>query len=110
MQLIIQARKQNKKIIYQIPCRDCEKIYIGETGRQRKKRMSEHTSAIRKKDMNSEIVKHISNTHHTMDFTKIETLANETKWKRRIIKESLLTHESKGKAINEIKHKLQVFG
>ncbi len=101
---------QNTKIVYQIPCRDCDKIYIGETGRKRDKRMSEHTAAIRKKDTNSEMVKHILNTQHTIDFTNIETLTKETDWKRRTIKESLLTHESNGKAINEVKHKLQVFG
>ena len=102
--------KQNNKIVYRIPCNDCEKIYIGESRRKRDKRIFEHKTAIRKKDMNSDIVKHILNTQHTMDFTKTETLTKETVWKRRTIKESLLTHESNGKAMNEVKHMLQVFG
>ncbi|CAF2131168.1 unnamed protein product, partial [Rotaria magnacalcarata] len=102
--------KSNKELIYHIPCQNCEKIYIGETGRSRETRITEHLKAIKKKDTNSEIVKHILNTNHTMNFNKTTALAKETNWKRRIIKESLLTFESKDKAVTEVKHKLQVFG
>jgi hypothetical protein len=101
---------QNKKVVYLIPCQGCDKIYIGETGRQREKRISEHKAAIKKQDMKSEIAKHVINTKHTMDFKKVETLTKESDWKRRIIKESLFTNENNAKAINEIKYKLQVFG
>ncbi|CAF4873564.1 unnamed protein product [Rotaria magnacalcarata] len=102
--------KSNKELIYHIPCQNCEKIYIGETGRSRETRITEHLKAIKKKDTNSEIVKHILNTNHTMNFNKTTALAKETNWKRRIIKESLVTFESKDKAVTEVKHKLQVFG
>ncbi|CAF2140345.1 unnamed protein product [Rotaria magnacalcarata] len=102
--------KRNKKLIYHIPCQNCEKVYIGETGRSRETRITEHLKAIKKKDINSELVKHILNTNHTMNFNETTTLAKETNWKRRVIKESLLTFESKDKAVNEVKHKLQVFG
>jgi len=45
-----------------------------------------------------------------MDIENAETLALESIWKHRIIKESLLTHSAHGKAINEVKYKLKVFG
>ena len=72
--------------------------------------MIEHITAIRKKHRNSEIVKHVLENNYEMNFAKVETLTNETVWRRRIIKESLLAHNTQSKAMNEVKHKLQVFG
>ena len=39
---------KRKEVIYEIPCKDCEKLHIGETGRTLKKRVSEHKQAVRK--------------------------------------------------------------
>ena len=39
---------KRKEVIYEMPCKDCEKLYIGETGRTLKKRVSEHKQAVRK--------------------------------------------------------------
>ena len=44
---------RRKGVIYEIPCKDCEKLYIGETGRTLKKRVSEHKQAVRKFNMNN---------------------------------------------------------
>ena len=35
-------------VVYEIPCQDCEKVYIGETGRSLQKRMTEHKAAVRR--------------------------------------------------------------
>jgi len=44
------------------------------------------------------------------NFDQAETLNKENNWTRRIIKESLHTHQSAGKALNDVKFKLNVFG
>ncbi|CAF5178682.1 unnamed protein product, partial [Rotaria sp. Silwood1] len=53
--------------------------------------------------------KHVHNHKHSFKFDESETLALETNWKRRTIKESLFTEETHGQAINDVKFKLKVF-
>ena len=36
---------------YEIPCRDCDAIYIGETGRSLKTRKREHFNAVKRMDV-----------------------------------------------------------
>ena len=46
------ARPEMKKkdIIYEIPCKDSDMSYIGETGRSLPKRLTEHKTAVRRGD------------------------------------------------------------
>ena len=41
---------EKKGVVYIIPCQDCTKVYVGETGRTLKKRMSEHKQAVKRFD------------------------------------------------------------
>ena len=102
--------KINKKLIYSIPCSDCDKIYIGETARTKETRLTEHQAKIRSLSLNSKIVEHILKYKHKFDLPKIKTLAWETNWRKRIIKESILTNKALGKAINDTKHTLRIVG
>jgi hypothetical protein len=101
--------KMNKRVIYKIPCKDCDHVYIGETARDRKKRVEEHRSAIKRDDDNSELAQHANTLKHEIDLTKVETLCKESDWRRRIIKEGLHTQEHRGKTINQVKHQPRVF-
>ena len=40
-------RSSRPGVVYQIPCRDCTDIYIGETGRAYKTRLAEHKRDLR---------------------------------------------------------------
>ena len=43
------VEKQKKAgVVYKIPCRQCEKVYIGETGRQLGPRITEHRNEAEK--------------------------------------------------------------
>ena len=37
-------------IVYQIDCKDCDKAYIGETGKTLEERLNQHQAAIRNKN------------------------------------------------------------
>ena len=102
--------KINKKLIYKIPCINCNKSYIGETNREKSTRMKEHEKDIRKLSNTSNVAKHVIEHNHSFNFNKVETLALENNWNRRIIKESLYTHQSLEKSLNDVKFKLNVFG
>lgn len=101
--------KKNKDIVYKIPCKDCDLVYIGETARDRSTRMKEHKADIKNNKATSDIAKHMNNQEHAADFTNIETIGKESVWRRRVIKESLLTQQHLGKTINQVKHVVQVF-
>jgi asparagine synthetase B (glutamine-hydrolysing) len=92
--------KMNKRVIYKIPCIDCDHVYIGETSRDRKKRVEEHHSAIKRDDDKSELAQHANTKMHKIDLDNVETLGKEGDRRRRVIKESLHTQEHREKTIN----------
>ncbi len=63
--------REKKNVVYQIPCKDCPKLYIGESERFFSVRLEEHKSAMRKQDMEkSACVEHALNEGHTINFAK----------------------------------------
>ena len=50
--LVQQPRPDSKKkgVVYEVPCKDCPSVYIGETGRTLEKRITEHKTAMKKND------------------------------------------------------------
>lgn len=79
--------KANKKLVYSIPCSDCDKVYIGETNRKIETRIAEHQTKIRTLGSDSKIVEHILQKGHQFDLTNVSTLTHESNWRRRVIKE-----------------------
>ena len=71
-------------------------------------RITEHRSKIRTLALDSKIVEHILKYKHNFDFSSTKTLALENDWRKRIIKESILTNRTLGKSINETKHAIQI--
>ena len=101
--------KKEKKLVYKLSCQNCNKCYVGETNREKKVRMKEHQTDIKKFTESSNVAKHANTEKHIFDFDNSETLALETNWKCRTVKESLLTYELQDKALNDVKFKLNVF-
>ena len=71
--------------------------------------MKEHKADIKNNKATSDIAKHMNSQQHKADFSNIETIGNDSVWRRRVIKESLLTQQHLGKTINQVKHVAQVF-
>ena len=53
--------EKKKEVVYQVPCKDCPKVYIGETKRTLKIRISEHKQAVKKGDEKNGIAVHAHN-------------------------------------------------
>jgi hypothetical protein len=62
--------------------------------------MNEHKANIRNLSNNSKLVEHILQEKHKFDFSNVQTLALESNWRRRVIKESILTNRMLGNSIN----------
>ena len=102
--------KNRKNLIYSIPCVDCDKVYIGETSRMKETRMNEHKAKVKSLSSDSKIVEHILEHKHNFDFSNASTIALETDWRKRVIKESIMTQKTLGRAINDTKHTIRIVG
>ncbi len=60
--------------VYKIPCKDCDSVYRGETGRCLEKRIKEHKYAVRTANYNNAIAKHVWDENHCMDWKKRKTI------------------------------------
>ena len=53
-----QPEWKKKGVMYQVPCAECESVYIGKTGRTLEKRISEHKGTVRRHDVKNVIAVH----------------------------------------------------
>ena len=85
MQLKNQIPEEKRRsVVYQVPCKDCSKTYIGETKRTLKVRLSEHKQAVKRYDPKNGIAVHAHESHHSIDWdgaTVKRTVTNY--WQRR---------------------------
>ena len=68
-------RYQRAGVVYQIPCSDCPKVYIDQSGMTLKHRLSEHRRALQSGDVAaSALAKHTWSTGHHVDLSKAEVV------------------------------------
>ena len=77
-----------KGVVYMIPC-ECGRVYVGETGRTLKQRITEHKRAVKNADSNNGLAVHVAGTGHTIHWDEAEVVWREEQWTKRKIKESL---------------------
>ena len=76
-------------VVYQIPCRDCSEVYIGQTGRTLEHRIKEHRRAYSSADsINSAVAEHSLNHEHAIDWNNSEVVAMQQGVHKRCIIES----------------------
>ena len=56
--------ERKKGVVYEVPCKDCEHVYIGETGRTLEKKILEHKFAVRRYNWNDDITVHAWSEGH----------------------------------------------
>ena len=80
-------------VVYSIPCNDCPLSYVGETGRQLGIRISEHQRDVRlKNNPRSNVLQHVRDTGHSMDFESTKILYYEQNSEKRLFLESWATN------------------
>ena len=76
-------------IIYQIPCSDCDYVYIGQTKRGLKSRLADHKRATGKlRPELSALCEHAMDFDHTIDWDKSVILKVENNYSKRLISEA----------------------
>ena len=65
-------------MVYEVPCYDCNHVYVGETGRTLKKQLAEHKQAVRRFDEKNGIATHVHQHDHRIDWESARVVENET--------------------------------
>ena len=80
-------------VVYSIPCTDCDHVYVGETGRKLKTRMSEHTHDIDRMNESSRVAMHERDTGHDMNVEDCKILYKAKRLNQRLFLESWSTND-----------------
>ena len=85
-----QPREDKKRgVIYEVPWKDCECVYIGETSRTLEKWLSEHKNAVKKHDTKNGIAVHSWTNQHQVDWEAAKTREMEGNYLKRQVLEAL---------------------
>ena len=74
--------------MYRIPCTQCHWSYVGETSRTLKDRLAEYQRAVKNLTTFSEIVNHMLDSHHCVNWEGAEILNFEDGHQKGLFKES----------------------
>ena len=83
-----------KPCIYEIPCKNCERSYIGETN-DLERRTKQHIDSVRRGDVNSALFQHMQNENHSVNINETNIIANIVNTEKRKIVEAILIQSSK---------------
>lgn len=81
-------------VIYKIPCLDCEGVYVGQTGRYLKTRITEHERSVRPVNFASTsnktaLAEHTFGNLHRFDFSSTEIIGYQPNYKKRLVSEMI---------------------
>ena len=77
-------------VVYRIPCGECDRVYIGETGRDLDARMKEHDRDIRLgKTLQSAVAEHAHSTGHYPNWNNVKYVERDQHWYSRRLKEAI---------------------
>ena len=85
--------------VYEIPCKTCDKIYVGESGRDLEKRIKEHKFDIKKANENNAMFIHLRDFDHPIDFKNAKIVYPSSSVRRRHLVESALIDKYKQKSM-----------
>ena len=75
---------RRKGVVYEVPCKECDKRYIGETKRTLKVRLGEHKQAVKRGDPKNGIAVHTHVSNHTIDWDEAKVrISVSGYWQRR---------------------------
>lgn len=85
-----------KNVIYEVPCRDCTSVYIGETGKCLQVRLTDHKAAVMCCDRKNGIATHSWDHDHRVNWEEARVIGTEPfYWKRRVLEAlSIRSHDT----------------
>ena len=83
---------QTPGVVYALGCTECERVYIGETGRTAEQRVKEHNAHVKHdRQEQSAVAKHVIKKDHRMHWQP-HSITKEADRLKRLIKEAIYIH------------------
>ncbi|XP_060537265.1 uncharacterized protein LOC132708734 [Cylas formicarius] len=79
--------QKNSEVIYSIPCNQCDQVYIGQTSRVLKDRITSHKSDCRLNKNTCSLATHSNQMDHDVNFVETKILHKESNYNKRAILE-----------------------
>ena len=98
-QLLVQVKERippenQREVVYEVPCKDCELKYIGEVKRSLKTRMTEHKYAVCRGDERNGITVHVHQLQHSIDWESARVrMTARGYWNRRTLEATQIRSE-----------------
>ena len=95
--------EQNKKcgVVYEVPCADCDKVYVGQTGNSLETRLKQHQAACRLFQIEkSALAEHSVQADHRINWSDAKVITSETRWRQRLLAEAFHTTKRSDQALN----------
>ena len=81
-------------VVYEIPCSDCDRTYIGQTGNSLRTRLQQHRAACRHlQKEKSALAEHSINNDHRINWAEAKVIARQDRWHRRLFEEAFVTNQ-----------------
>ena len=86
-------------VVYQVPCKDCQSSYVGQTKRSLAVRLKEHKRAVFNGDKEtSALAEHVLSTGHNIDWANVSIVASCDHLSQRLYLESWYIQKQRGGA------------
>lgn len=84
-----EKKEYQSKVVYSIPCRNCEKTYIGQTSNWIQTRITSHKSDTRRNMKNCSLAIHCNTNDHIMNYSDTKILHRESNYNKRLFLEMM---------------------
>ena len=92
--LIKNSPDSHSGCIYRIPCIDCDRFYIGQTGKSLEVRIKQHKYSVRTGQLSNALFVHMSETDHVIDWKTASIIKyNKSMVERNIIESAIIQNK-----------------
>ncbi len=86
--------------VYAIPCKVCDEVYIGQTGKTLNERVTQHKYSVRSAQESSGIFKHVERENHCINWDESKFIHKSNSLSERLIVESALIRSNRPNTMN----------
>ena len=94
--------------VYFIPCKGCDLIYIGQTGKSLEERIKQHKYSVRSAQESSGVFKHVERFNHSIDWGKSKSIYWSNCMTERLLAEGTIIRKTNSMNLNEGLYKIKL--
>ena len=95
--------------VYVVPCKRCDLVYIGQTGKSLVERIKQHKYCIRTGNQSNALFKHIEEYNHNIDWENSRIVKKSNRHMERLIIESCIIKRCHNMNLNDGVYKFDNF-